>query len=117
LLLEASRVVIAGGIFANGGGGGGGSATVSGVRTLGGVGEKGLRSTQPALGGAGALPGTGGDGGKGGTGTMPNVGVSVSFNGGGGGGSAGKIVIRGAHRNLTMATLSPAANQLPAQTQ
>ena len=117
LLLEASNVLIAGGVFANGGGGGGGAATVVGVLTPGSRGEEGTRSTRPAAGGDSASAVSGGDGGRGGTTTGPELGQTADFNAGGGGGSAGKIIIRGGQVALLLATLSPAATQLPARTQ
>ena len=117
LLLEATRVVIVGGIFANGGGGGGASGQVGSARTAGTVGEKGARSTLAAAGGAAPLNSSGSNGGSGGTVALPPPAPNASFNGGGGGGSAGRIVIRGGQRDLSLATLSPAATQLPAMTQ
>ncbi len=117
LLLEASTFWIAGGVCANGGGGGGGAATVVGVLTPGSRGEEGTRSTRPAAGGDSASAVSGGDGGRGGTTTGPELGQTADFNAGGGGGSAGKIIIRGGQVALLLATLSPAATQLPARTQ
>ena len=110
VLLEAPTVEISGVIAANGGGGGAGND----ASAVGGHGEPGLPSDQPASG-APSLGGESAAGGSGGAlGAPAGESGDAADNGGGGGGAAGRIRIytrTGSAAIDGSATLSPAASE------